>query len=209
MGYNFADNYLYASIGTTGARLVRIAANGDTTLLSSFNITGGLNCGDVDENAVYWGSNGGALWIEVDLRPTSANFSRQINTGTAVPPYTVIDWAYVPGGGDALWGLGFDNSLGLALGQTYLLRFDRTAHTWTRLTNFGQIANTLNTTAGTNAWGAVYASDDGYLYGSENNSGEIWRFPLPGANTTAAVKISNGPKSSSNDGARCIKAANV
>ncbi|KAI0156269.1 proline rich protein 5MeD [Pestalotiopsis sp. NC0098] len=206
MGYNYADNYLYASIGTP-AKLLRIAADGSSTIVNSFNITGSLNCGDVDDEGYYWGSASGAYWTQIDLRPTSANFSRQVNNGTAVPPYSIIDFAYVPGGGDALYGLGFDSTLGLALGQTYLVRFDRTTHIWTRETNFGQIASSVNATA--NAWGAVYASDDGYLFGSENNSGEIWRFPLPGANTTAAVKVSNGPKSSSNDGARCIKAANV
>lgn len=202
MGYNIADNYLYASISTT-PRLVRIAGNGDTTLLASLNVSSTLNCGDVDENAHYWAAASGAMWIQVDLDPASANYGTQITSGTASPAFSVIDWAYVPGGGDALWGLGYDSQSR----QTNLMRFDRTVRTWTTLTNFGTIASA--TMGQSNAWGAVYASDDGYLYGSENNSGEIWRFPLPGATTTAAVKISNGPKSSSNDGARCIKAANV
>jgi hypothetical protein len=155
-----------------------------------------------------WASSGGTSWIQLDLRPGSATFGKELDSGISTPQYTVIDWAYVPGGGDYLWGLGYDNTTDPATSPTYLMRFDRTTHVWTTLTNFGVIASSQLSPPAANAWGAVYASDGGFIYGSENNSGEIYRFPLPG-NGTTAVKISNGPKSTQNDGARCHLAASV
>ncbi|KAK8130298.1 hypothetical protein PG999_002678 [Apiospora kogelbergensis] len=185
MGYNVGDNFLYGAIGQgASTNLIRIAATGDSTILGSLNVTVSLNAGDVDENNQYWATASGKQWVQVDLKPGSATFGRTLANGTASPQYSQIDWA------------GLTASL-----NTYLQRFDRNTKTWTLFTDFGNIA-------GKNTWGAVYASDDGFLYGSENNSGEIWKFPLP-ANGTTAVKISNGPAASSNDGARCIKAANV
>jgi hypothetical protein len=51
MGYNVGDNYLYAALGSSPPqRLVRIAANGATTLLESLNQTVYLNNGEIDEN---------------------------------------------------------------------------------------------------------------------------------------------------------------
>ncbi|KAK8025564.1 hypothetical protein PG990_003387 [Apiospora arundinis] len=186
MGYNVGDNFLYGAIGQgASTNLIRIAATGDSTILGSLNVTVTLNAGDVDENNQYWATASGRQWIQRH----------------GEPPVHADRLGVRAGGGNYLWGLAY-NSGGLTPNvNTYLQRFDRNAKTWTLFTDFGNIA-------GKNTWGAVYASDDGFLYGSENTSGEIWKFPLP-ANGTTAVKISNGPAASSNDGARCIKAANV
>ncbi|KAI0002329.1 hypothetical protein F4779DRAFT_134189 [Xylariaceae sp. FL0662B] len=200
IGYNLGDNFIYGAIGNYPSNLIRISASGDSNILGSLNLTsttGNLNSGDVDENLQYWGTAGGKFWLQIDLKPGSATFGTTVANGTATFPNTVIDWAYVPGGGNYLYGLAYTSTND----RTILARFDRTGHTWTSLTDFGRVA-------GQNTWGAVYASDDGFLYGSENNSGEIWKFPLP-ANGTTPVKISNGPKASGNDGARCIKAHSV
>jgi len=198
MGYNVADNYLYATIqNSTGtANLIRIAADGGFTILQALPSTVAYNTGDVDEQSQLWASNGGQTWIKVDLLPGSPTYGQVVDTGTTVlTPFNIADWAYIPGGGDYLWGLASDPTLTI----TFLVRFDRTAKSWQTLTTFGNIA-------GTQTWGAVYASADGYLYASENASGEIWRFPLPG--NGSPVQISNGPPSSSNDGARCIDSVN-
>ncbi|KAI8631256.1 hypothetical protein F5Y19DRAFT_483129 [Xylariaceae sp. FL1651] len=202
IGYNVFDNYLYGAIYNTAsstASLIRIAANGDSTVITTLNVTGGgvPNAGDVDENGQYWATVGGKFWVQVDLRPGSATFGTTRASGLASLLNAVADWAYVPGGGDALWGFA-STTLGL---NTILVRWDRSSKLWTTATDFGNIA-------GNNAWGAVYAGADGYLYGSENTSGQIWRFPLP-ANGTTPVKISNGPQSTSNDGARCVKAKGI
>ncbi|KAI1494891.1 hypothetical protein F5X96DRAFT_692256 [Biscogniauxia mediterranea] len=198
MGYNVADNFLYAAIGGAPGNLIRISATGDSEILGPLDLSTPVYAGDVDENSQFWINSAGRPWAQIDLRPGSATFGATVARGVAsLPGQTVIDWAYVPGGGDALYGLGHD----AFYSRTTLMRFDRAAHTWTALTDFGDIA-------GRNAWGAVYASDDGYLYGSEDTTGQIWRFPLP-ARGTRAVRISHGPASASNDGARCIRSENL
>ncbi|KAI0602074.1 hypothetical protein F4775DRAFT_603668 [Biscogniauxia sp. FL1348] len=198
MGYNVADNFLYAAIGGAPGNLIRISATGSSVILDSLELSTPVYAGDIDENSQYWITTAGRPWAQIDLRPGSPTFGATVRRGIAsLPGQTVIDWAYVPGGGDALYGLGHD----AFYLSTTLMRFDRATHAWTALTDFGNIA-------GMNAWGAVYASDDGFLYGSENTSGQIWRFPLP-ARGTRAVRVSRGPTSASNDGARCIRAQNL
>ncbi len=204
MGYNVADNYLYAtSQNTTNgvpgtAHLIRIAANGDSIIQQLLPSAVAYNTGDVDEQSQFWASNGGQTWIKLDLNPSSGTYGTIVDSGaTVLTPFNIADWAYVPGNGDYLWGLASDTSLTF----TFLVRFSRQTKSWTTLTNFGSIA-------GTQTWGAVYASADGYLYASENASGEIWRFPLPSSATQVVQQISNGPPSSSNDGARCIDSEN-
>lgn len=201
MGYNLGDNYLYAAYGGNAPTLLRIAGTGEAVSLGPLNVTTALNTGDVDENSQYWGSAGGAQWVQVDLRPGSPTFGRTVANGTASPQNGVLDWAYVPRGGDNLYGLGWNTLQG-----TVLMQFSRATKSWTTSTNYGQIVSSLLT--GARNWGAVYASDDGFLYGSENGSGEIWRFSLP-ANGTTAVKVADGIKASANDGARCIRARNL
>ncbi|KAI1501373.1 hypothetical protein F5X99DRAFT_428502 [Biscogniauxia marginata] len=198
MGYNVGDNFLYAAIGGVPGNLIRISASGDSAIVNSLNLTTAATAGDVDENSQYWVTSNGRQWSQIDLLPGSPTFGTTRDSGTAIlPEMTVIDWAYVPGGGNYLYGLGH-NAL---YASTVLMSFDRATHTWSTLTDFGNIA-------GRNAWGAVYASDDGYLYGSENHSGQIWRFPLPGRGITP-VRISDGPQTVNNDGARCIRAENL
>ena len=204
MGYNKADNYLYATAQNgTGSttNLVRIAANGDSVIGGELPTPSGVlyNVGDVDEQSQYWASNGGAKWIKVDLLPGSPTYLQAVASGTtALTPFNIADWAYVPSGGDYLWGLASD----LTLTATLLVRFSRATRQWETVRSFGSVA-------GAQTWGAVYASADGFLYGSENASGQIWRFPLAGGLfPPPAEKISNGPVSSSNDGARCIDSTN-
>ncbi len=198
IGYSVADNFLYGALSAAPFSLIRIAANGDAAAVAPLNTTLAYNCGDVDERSHYWATLDGKQWVQVDLAPGSAGFGRLIAGGTATLPagYTVYDWAWVPGGGDALYGLA-QNSARTA---SILMSFSRAAKTWTQLTNFGNVA-------GSNQWGALYATDDGGLFGSENNAGVIYRFPLPGDPATAPQFISACSKSSLNDGARCAKAA--
>lgn len=111
----------------------------------------------------------------------------------------------MPGGGDYLYGLGYNTTATTpATYSTYLMRFDRTAHNWTVIRPYGNIAG--NTTSPGNGFGAAYASDDGFLFGQENYSGGIYKFSL---NTTTFSQLATGPSTSSNDGARCIKSQNI
>lgn len=210
MGYNVADNFLYAAtFDAAPYDLIRISGTGDCVNVGSLNTSFTSTCGDVDENSQYWAARDGKDWIQVDLKPGSATYGQTITKGVASPSMYVIDWAYVPKKGNYLWGVGCESD---TRASTYLMRFDRTAKSWTTVVSFGNIAGTGGTNR--NTWGAVYASDDGYLYGSENNSGEIWRFPLPnngvGVPSGLPMRISTGPYSpGGNDGARCIKASNI
>lgn len=195
MGFNIVDNLLYASYNNvSNIQLVTLDGAGNVNYLTSLNTTAQYNAGDVDDQARYFASQNGASYQVVDVNPNSATYTQRIASGTASPPFPVIDWAYVPYGGDFLYGLGYNNNFN----QTTLMRFSRTTYTWEQLTNFGNVA-------GRNTWGAVYASSDGDLFGSENFSGQIWRFPLP-ANGTTPSFVANGPSTNQNDGARCILA---
>lgn len=215
LGYNVADNFLYAAtFNSAPYDLIRISAAGDCINMGSLNVTVSLNCGDVDENSHYWAAASGKQWIQIDLKPGSSTYGRTLNKATASPPRTVWDWAYIPKKGNFLWSLGYDSNNRKDTGgsNTYLMKFDRSLKTWTEVIKFGDIAGAGDTPR--NGWGAVYASDDGFLYGSENASGEIWRFPVPnngtGLPSGSPVKVSNGPASpGGNDGARCINAANI
>jgi hypothetical protein len=112
-------------------------------------------------------------------------------SGTAVIPIAVYDWAYVPGGGNFLYSIAVDST-----GRALLYRFDRTLNVWSQVsTGYGAIYPANGVV------GAVYASSDGFLYGSENTGGRIYKFSLDGCTSQL---VTTGPTASSNDGAHCI-----
>lgn len=215
MGYNVLDNYVYAVAGAAapGGSLLRIAANGDAQALGAPGLTAAVNVGDVDEAGYLWVAADGKQWWQVDVRPGSATFGQAVASGTAAPAYPILDWAYAPNAALAaagqstccLYALGYDDplNLGLIKYNTYLLQFNRGTKAWTTLTNYGNLAGTI--LGGKSVWGALYAADDGFLYSSENNSGELWRFPLSTAGGAKPQKMATGP-AANNDGARCLKA---
>lgn len=91
----------------------------------------------------------------------------------------------------------------------YLLKFDILRYTWNTLTYFGHLAH--NSSSPTDVFGALYGSPTGYIYGSENNAGDIWTFPVAGYPGIASNNVSStyvqGPTSGiGNDGARCYYA---
>jgi hypothetical protein len=206
MGYSVSENFLYGASGAIPSNLIRIGANGDSVFLTSLNLTKAVTIGDLDENTQYWASAGGTYWIQVDMRPGSGTYGRQVASGTTSLPgilgysqgLLVNDWAYVPNGGNFLYSLAND----IAQSNTFLLSFDRAAHTWAVVANYNSVAGTalfLNQ----NSWGAVFSAKDGILYGEENTTGQIWKFPING---TKPTMVSTGLMSSNNDGARCFNA---
>ncbi|KAK8059443.1 hypothetical protein PG996_009373 [Apiospora saccharicola] len=214
MGYNVLDNYVYAALGTTPGSLLRIASNGDSQTLGSLGLTAAVNTGDVDENGYLWAAAGGKQWWQFDVRPGSATFGQTVASGTAAAPqYPIQDWVYAPNAALAstgqqaccLYALGYDDplQLGVIKYNTYLQQFNRTSKAWTTLFSYGNLAGTI--LGGKSVWGATYAADDGFIYSSENTSGELWRFSLGSAK---AQKMSTGPFPN-NDGARCIKAVGL
>lgn len=59
-----------------------------------------------------------------------------------------------------------------AYGIAYFLRFDNTITSlqWFNVANYGYV----NTGQTNPSFTAIYAANDGYLYGSEANGGQIW-----------------------------------
>ncbi|ROV95646.1 hypothetical protein VSDG_05286 [Cytospora chrysosperma] len=200
IGYNIIDNYIYGAIGEAPtSNLIKISSNTTSIIGPPLNVSQSLKIGDVDNRGQYWGlasTTGNTYWVKIDLQPLSANYTKTILSGSSPLNYTIFDWAYSPGGGNALWSIGTKSSF---LGAT-LLRFDLDNQTWSTSTFYGRLGPTSD------VFGALYTAEGGYLYGSENNSGYIFKFPLPGYGTVA-TKISEGPKSGSNDGARCYNQA--
>ncbi|RYO97445.1 hypothetical protein DL765_011189 [Monosporascus sp. GIB2] len=205
IGYNVADNYLYGTIGgrnNSPIFLIRIAANGNWTLLNELILPYRVNTGDVDEQSRYWITYNRTNITQVDVRPSSPTFGQLIGAtrrATTLPANnaTVSDWAYVPGRGNFLWSLGQSRTLN----STTLQRFHRGMYNWELVREFGNVA-------GDNWWGAIYASADGFLYATENTSGQIWRFPLSDTNGPP-TRFSTANPTRENDGARCIRAEDL
>jgi hypothetical protein len=198
IGYNRFDNYIYGMYqDSTGTQLIRIGGDGTSTLLAARTSDRNVNMGDIDNQGHLWISNNGGAWWTIDLMPGSANYGKIIMSGTATTTLKAADWAFVPGGGDFMYSVMYSSD-GLT---STLCRFSRTSYTWQTVKSYGAVA-------GTNVWGALYASGDGSLYGSENSSGQIFQFPV--APTVGSPKfIATGPVSSWNDGARCIDSQNL
>ncbi|KAI7159185.1 hypothetical protein KC324_g13639, partial [Hortaea werneckii] len=204
MGYNRCDGLIYAT--DQEAHLVRFGL--DLTPQRLYEQTFfRYQTGEVDNDCQYWAirtaDNDVARWIHVDVNPASPGYGSIVGQGElAVPQYFYADWAYVPGAGSYLWSVGIDQPTANA----YLYRFDQATLTSTIVASFGDIGLAdfrpdpasgyrLN-------FGAVYASADGYLYGSENLSGIIYRFTVTEPyNWQFLVR---GPGTVQNDGARCI-----
>ncbi|PNH42545.1 hypothetical protein VD0004_g4758 [Verticillium dahliae] len=213
LGYNARDDYLYAVAQNgllTSISIIRLNARGDVSVVvpqvaNKLALLGGFNAGDVDENSQYWISTSGNDWYQYDLRPGSATYAQQVAYGTlpllSRPAQVIADWAYVPGGGNFLWAIGT-----AAGGRTVLMQFSRSTKRWTQVRDFGNIVG--GTLLNQPVWGAVYASANGFLYGTENLTGQVWRFPVL-SSTAPATSVVTGSPATLNDGARCLEASNL
>ncbi|KAI0162730.1 hypothetical protein BJ166DRAFT_497404 [Pestalotiopsis sp. NC0098] len=110
------------------------------TVITSLNISATWypNVGDVDENSQFWASSQGNQWLQLDLKPGSPTWGRTVNNGSGLPPHIMLDWAYVPGTGNYLYGLSYDvknTTLPDADNHVYLQRFERTTKTWSVVAN--------------------------------------------------------------------------
>ncbi|CRK46376.1 hypothetical protein BN1723_007030 [Verticillium longisporum] len=136
---------------------------------------------------------------------SSATYAQQVAYGTlpllSRPAQVIADWAYVPGGGNFLWAIGT-----AAGGRTVLMQFSRSTKRWTQVRDFGNIVG--GTLLNQPVWGAVYASANGFLYGTENLTGQVWRFPVL-SSTAPATSLVTGSPATLNDGARCLEASNL
>lgn len=186
LGYNIKEDYMY---GTQGNKLIRILGDGSTEDVVDLPVS--ANIGDFDADGQYWYSSGGTTWGRVDLAPGSPTYGQIVDTGTStlgdVP--TPADWAYTPAKPGYLYGVGVAQG-----GTPVLVRWSISTHTWETV----YAADGLKAMA----FGGVMSTSDGVLYGSDNQSGGIFRFPIdnPGGASQTAI----GPAAASNDGTRCF-----
>lgn len=199
IGYNVLDNFIYGMLlagqGATSADLIRIDANGDTVVFP-VGLTGNWRSGDVDSQGRLWLHDLESGWAVVDADPDSPTFAEVLDQGTSPLPagYTVADWAFVPGGGDFLYSVIYSE------GESALARWGTDTNTWEIIEEYGVVTDGEDN----DTWGALYSAGNGFLYASENNSGDIWRFPVLAGG--APQFVVEGPESSNNDGARCVNA---
>lgn len=188
IAFNFHDQYIYGwdkSLQT----LVRIGADHQRqpiTLITPLN--GHYYVGDISnvENAYYIyrkGSNAlHGLWkIVLDSAQPGYLDPQRITDGSS-PYLNIFDMAFHPDE-DMLYSVDSRGNL---------VRIDPADGAYTNLGNVGQ--------SGT--FGAVYFDVDGNLYISRNKDGRIFKIDLTSGDLSA-VLFAQGPKSSSNDGARC------
>lgn len=219
LAYHPQENYLYAVAQNNHyyGYILRIGAGGvhenTTFTIPQTNPTGtgatSMTMGDIDVNLQYWlGYNNGNGWVQVDLNSANtATYGQIVNSSTADRGiYIVSDWAYLPGHPNKLWALGQHVVTAGTSYDTQLMYFDLTTKAWTNVFLFQTVAGG---TGGMAQWGAVYTAADGYLYGLENNSGQIWKFKVDSPTQADAVFVSQGPVGATNDGARCMLNPNL
>ena len=195
VGYNTLDNYMYGWDNTNN-QLVQVASDGT---LIPLGVPAGVdtsvvyNVGDFDSSGHYWMMNSATgQWYEIDLAPGSATYGQVLKSGTVTTPTTVTqmpsDWAFING---AFYGMATTTS-----GPADLVQFNPNTGV---ATDLGPIAGV----PGTDIYGAAYASPGGYLWVSDNVTGEIYRVTVA---AKTAIAVAPGPPSGNNDGARCATA---
>ncbi|WP_141538718.1 GEVED domain-containing protein [Isoptericola jiangsuensis] len=170
----------------------------------------GLNIGDVSPDGIWYAStpeNTGAAWLSVDVDPSSPTFMRVLDGDTsygtgASQLQPGDDWSYYDG---KLWSIGFNANNN----TTILFSLDPSVDNSSLVNenNYGVISgpdgvNPSGPASSNRAWGATYTDDAGFLYASNNGTGQIWRFNMD-APTEPAAFFSYGPASGGNDGSRC------
>ncbi|KAK7731736.1 hypothetical protein SLS53_008680 [Cytospora paraplurivora] len=218
LAYHPQENYLYAVAQNNryDGYILRIGANGThentTFVIPQTNPTGtsatSMTLGDIDANLQFWlGYANGNGWVQVNLNSANGTtYGQVVANGTADRgTHLVSDWAYLPAYPDRLWALGQQVVTSGSIYNTWLMYFDLTMHLWVDYFQFTGInGGTTDGVAGEAQWGAVYTALDGYLYGLENNSGQIWKFKVDSPTVDDAVFVSQGPAGGVNDGARCM-----
>ena len=198
VGYNTLDNFFYG-INSANGHLVRIGANGSSTDLGVPSGTGGVgfNVGDFDANGHYWVTTSASpsQYFEIDMVPGSPTYGTVIGSGTkglAGGLFPGADWGFTNG---AFYSVGTDTNA-----NSLLVKFDPATGTQT---NQGVLTDPSGAPVGALLVGAVYVDASGYLYASDNTSGNISRIDVK---TAQMVPLSAGPISGGNDGARCASA---
>lgn len=205
IAYHPTENIIYGVIQTSSgtANLIKISANGESEILGEVPRSVGstrynLNVGEITDALQYWFGAAGRVWFQMDLsEPGSPTYQSVVASGSATPEARINDWVQVPGADSAyLYSIGEDEDEDPT--ESVLERWSTDSKEWETVRRLGHIV-------GEDHWGALYADNDGNMYGSENTSGEIYQFPIAGLTEgdQTPIRLAGGPKSSRNDGARC------
>lgn len=151
--------------------------------------------------------------VESDTGLTGLNSTTQLSNNGQY--FVVSDWAFLGGATRAgkIYTIA-GQPLGNNQFNTRLLSWDPNTKTWTLLASYlglngGQGPawtnpnGTPNSGQGVAQWGAMYPTQDGFIYATENNSGKIYKFNVDNPSATAFQEVASGPQGGSNDGARC------
>ncbi|WP_430334725.1 DUF7507 domain-containing protein [Rhodococcus sp. ACT016] len=189
VGYNVLDNYIY---GWDLEKYVPVRIGSDLSetelpLPAGIPNPSFFNTGDVDAAGHYWAtsSSNNSPWYEIDYAPGSPTYGKVLASGTLPAGVQLADWTAI---GRALYGIANDH---------HLWKFDMSTHA---MSDLGAITGLDSATA----FGALYADAKGYLYGSDNVTGRIFRVD---PKTKTGNLLATGPASGGNDGARCATAA--
>ncbi|MDC8011447.1 DUF11 domain-containing protein [Tahibacter soli] len=205
VGFNTRDNYFYGW-DVDNNRLMRVSSDLTLTNLgrpAGVSATADYNVGDFDDSGRLWLSSSDRNdWVAIDLADrNSATYATVVRSGSAqlVPAgHNSADWSWING---AFYRVAVDRTNPW---RPRLIRFSPGSSGNGTVTNLGVIAGLTPTTTNTN-FGATYSGPGGFLYGSDNQSGRIFRVDT-GAASPAATLMSTGPASTGNDGARCASA---
>lgn len=210
IGYNVVDNFIYGWDNTADS-LVRVHA--DFTTVDELTIvdgpggsfpgtTGNIIIGDVDENGHFWlidGNANGHPYYQVDVSGGGATLlSQGTISGVPAGASAGADWVYVPGG-DGLYRV-MHNTVE---DQGQLIVFERGTGTFSTVGPNNGLIDQSQLPSNDLKEGAFYADADGFMYASDNDTGDMYRINIQ--DVTASL-FANGPASGSNDGARCADA---
>ncbi|TLD26567.1 hypothetical protein PspLS_05208 [Pyricularia sp. CBS 133598] len=191
MVYNVKDNMLYARQSGKNA-LIKMDNAGNAVTVATLPTTFEAVVGDVDTSGRYWYAvRGGEQYAVVDVNPTSANYTRLWAQGiTAENNHVIADWTYVPVAGQYLWTIDTQ----APGGGSSLMRFSMNEpRVWEVVRSYRDLL--------VDTFGALYSVNNGTIYASDNLGGTIYGFPILKSDRNY-FRVSAGPKSSSNDGAR-------
>ncbi|KAH7325636.1 hypothetical protein B0I35DRAFT_405002 [Stachybotrys elegans] len=190
LGFNPLEGYLY---GYQSGQIIRIGGGGSVEVVLELEGGGSVILGDFDLSGQYWFSSGTMAWGRVDFFPGSPTYGQVVERGqSSVGGYNrPADWAFTPSVPGFLYGVGVSNA-----GALSLLRWSTTTHEWEVVsTDYAELNGSAT------GFGAIVATSDGFVYGSDNATGQLYRFSV--LDTTVAGLAGLGPASGSNDGTRC------
>ncbi len=206
IGFNILDNYIYGHLnGDKNGTIARVGLDYGVTVLGPIaGLEGfGFYVGDVSADGhLYLTTANNSKFYIVDVDASSDTYLELIAVRDFSRRIQIYDWAFNP----------LDNMI-------YAVQTDNNGSHLFRVNPASGAVEDLGATGipkGT--YGAGYYDASGYYYVSSNNTGFIYRMDTTNpaglsaqnpinSSTQVSTFSTNGPKSSSNDGARCMNAA--